>query len=68
MAEEKDREEPIEIKDKRHFARNGSVREDGRKEGEEEKTAPEDKPKERNPDRARNRSYRQWTFLPLSFL
>jgi hypothetical protein len=41
MAEEKEREEPLEVKDKRHFAKDGSVRPDSEK-GEKDKAPASD--------------------------
>jgi len=42
MAEENEKEKPIEIKDKRHFARDGSVRPDTEKKKEDKIPEPEE--------------------------
>ena len=42
MAEKNEKEEPIEIKDKRHFARDGSVRRDTEKKKEDKVPEPEE--------------------------
>ena len=46
MADENEKEQPIEIKDKRHFAKDGSVRPDSEREKKDKIPEPEEDKKE----------------------